>query len=836
MSIRPDEPTPYRSPEETPTVLLGGDSTVVAPAPQLAPGTVLGGRYRIVAPLGSGGMGEVYRADDLRLGQTIALKFVSRSRPDLDRRLLEEVRIGREIAHPNVCRLYDVAEVDGHIFISMEFISGEDLSSLLRRVGRLPTDRAVAVAREICAGVAAAHEKGVIHRDLKPGNVMIDGRGRARITDFGLAVFEETSARHVSAGTPAYMAPEQLEGKPASIRSDVYAVGLVLYELFTGRRAFEARSTQELITRQRASDYTLPSMAASDVPQTVERVIAACLRPDSEKRPESLEHVLAELPGSDALTAAVAAGETPSPEMVAAAAARGDLRAAVAWSLLAFVFAGLAVVAVLSPRASIAGRVVDLKSADVLAEKSREVLRLAAPGLQRSDWSHSFVRDDDRRTMRYLYRQSPEVMRPLNGTRRVIAHDPPLTLPGMADVSFTPSGQLERLHVVPSSRRVAGNVPPLAWGPLLAFTGADIGGLREVSPMYSVPTDNDTRKAWVAADGQRIEAASFGGRAVYMQVYSASHADPRRQARQIVNARSISTLMTVVLLIAIPISGILIAWRNIRRRRTDYAGAFRVAATMFWLATITGLLGSHHNGDLLYEWRSATTLVAFAGFWGLSTWIIYVAIEPLVRRRWPHMLISWTRLLSGRLRDPMVGRDLLIGAALGIGIALLGLLPALMPDAAPFPTSSVRVAGGGRMLLSVVVFVMFEVIGRCIGLLTMMVILRAALRTDRATIVAAAMFTTLATFADATGPLALQIGFGVLVGVAICYILFRYGLLALAGAGLFSLMLTTIPIILDSGSPLFTGGVFTVILLASVAVYGAMTAAGSRFWPSFAWD
>ena len=154
------------------------------------PGTVLVGRYRIVALLGRGGMGEVYRADDLTLGQQVALKFLpaalSRNESAL-RRFRNEVRTARQVSHPNVCRVYDLGEVDGATFLSMEYVDGEDLATLLRRIGRLPSDKGLEIARKLCAGLAAAHEKGVLHRDLKPGNVMLDARGHVRLTDFGLA-------------------------------------------------------------------------------------------------------------------------------------------------------------------------------------------------------------------------------------------------------------------------------------------------------------------------------------------------------------------------------------------------------------------------------------------------------------------------------------------------------------------------------------------------------------------------------------------------------------------------------------------------------------------------
>ncbi len=226
------------------------------------PGTILAGRYRVIGLLGRGGMGEVYRADDLKLGQPVALKFLPRALAvdTVQReRFLAEVRIARQVAHPNVCRVYDIAELDGQQFLSMEYIDGEDLASLLKRIGRLPPDKALDIARQICAGLAAAHDRGVLHRDLKPANVMLDGRGRVRITDFGLAVAADASGLEADvSGTPAYMAPEQFAGKGASVRSDIYGLGLVLYELYTGKRAFTAASLHELRARKERGDAAAP--------------------------------------------------------------------------------------------------------------------------------------------------------------------------------------------------------------------------------------------------------------------------------------------------------------------------------------------------------------------------------------------------------------------------------------------------------------------------------------------------------------------------------------------------------------------------------------------------
>ena len=201
-------------------------------------------------------------------------RFVERIFGQNDQQLLErlhgEVRIARRVSHPNVCRVYDIGEVDGSPFLSMEYVDGEDLRSLLRRIGRLPPDKAVEIARKLCAGLAASHERGVLHRDLKPANIMIDGRGQVLIMDFGLAALSgELDGTQLRGGTPAYMAPEQLAGQVASVRSDIYALGLVLHEMFTGRRAFEdgcERSTLRAVS-------SLPT----DIDPLVERVILRCL-------------------------------------------------------------------------------------------------------------------------------------------------------------------------------------------------------------------------------------------------------------------------------------------------------------------------------------------------------------------------------------------------------------------------------------------------------------------------------------------------------------------------------------------------------------------------------
>ena len=266
-------------------------------------------------------MGEVYRADDLTLDQPVALKFLPAGVAGDDSRLAQfhyELRVARQVSHKNVVRLYDLGDADGRRFLTMEYVDGEDLASLLRRIGRIPQDKALELARQLCAGVSAAHERGVLHRDLKPANVMIDGDGNVRITDFGIATAGGDEG-HATSGTPQYMAPEQLAGKGASIRTDIYALGLVLFEIFTGRRAYDAKSLGDLKQLHDTGTITTPSSIVRDIEPAVERVILRCLARDPGQRPSSALTVAASLPGGDPLAAALAAGETPSPAMLVAA-------------------------------------------------------------------------------------------------------------------------------------------------------------------------------------------------------------------------------------------------------------------------------------------------------------------------------------------------------------------------------------------------------------------------------------------------------------------------------------------------------------------------------------
>jgi tetratricopeptide (TPR) repeat protein len=281
------------------------------------PGHVFAGRYRMVTRIGRGGMGEVWRADDLVLDTPVALKLLFSTGPEARERILNEVRLARRITHPSVCRVFDVGEAEGRVFCSMELVHGEDLATLLKRAGRLPSEKVIEIGHQLSAGLHAAHMQRVLHRDLKPGNVLIDENGHVRITDFGIAVTRTEGGRHALVGTPGYMAPEQLrlDGE-LSERTDIYALGVLLYELVVGQHPFNGA--------QPSSAPPKPSDLVADVNPRLERVIMQALSLDPRARPSSADAVSSRLPRT-----ATGRG-MPARRWWVAAAAFGAIVAAVA--------------------------------------------------------------------------------------------------------------------------------------------------------------------------------------------------------------------------------------------------------------------------------------------------------------------------------------------------------------------------------------------------------------------------------------------------------------------------------------------------------------------------
>jgi serine/threonine-protein kinase len=665
-------------------------------------------------------MGEVYRADDLKLGQPVALKFLSETVDRDPQRLTQlhtEVRMARQVSHPNVCRVYDVGEFDGHTFLSMEYVDGEDLASLLRRIGRFPQDRAIELARQLCAGLAAAHDRGVVHRDLKPANIMLDGSGRIRITDFGLA---GATGETLRAGTPAYMAPEQLAGGEVTPRSDIYALGLVLYELFTGQRALDARNMAELIAKREQAEITPPTAIVRDLDESIERVILRCLDPAPDRRPSSALAVSAALPGGDPLAAAFAAGQTPSPEMVAAAGTAGTVSTRTAILAAAFIVLGSFIVLALYQRVRLPNVTPLPKPPVALADRAQEIvvnlgyggsIRASASGFSPSaDWANYIAatfQDQNRwnrlRTTRpetyvFWYRTSPRVLRPIGDTLPIEGLNPPLNIAGMTLVVLDPAGRLSEFHAIPEPRQDASAPPPppTNWRALFEAAGLSLSAFKSSVPTWRPAVFVDERMAWEGTLPElpdlpiHVEAAATAGRPVFFAITgpwsrSARTAVPPPQP---VLSR-VTSAITALVMPSLIVLAALLARRNVKLGRGDRRGAFRAASAAFLLLIGAWVLGNYRVGVLAIEVDRFFAAVGEALFQSAVLWLSYLGVEPYVRRFSADSLIGWSRLISGSWRDPRVGRDIMIGVAVGVAMTLAysvhNLIPPMFGRPEPMP-------------------------------------------------------------------------------------------------------------------------------------------------------
>jgi serine/threonine protein kinase/tetratricopeptide (TPR) repeat protein len=273
----------------------GGASTV------LPPGIEIGKRYRVLRVLGRGGMGTVYQVEDRQLHRQVALKLIRSEIAESDaviERFKREIHLSSQITHRNVLRVYDLGEADGVPYLTMQYIEGDDLGSLLKKQKRLPVDRIVAIFRQVCEGLGAAHEQGVVHRDLKPQNIMLDARGTVYLTDFGLArTLEQTGVTQTGAiiGTPNYMSPEQVKGEPAGPRSDIYALGVILYEMATGAVPFGGKSAYEVMIARIQRPPRPAREANPELPVYLEKILERCLAVDPQARYQTVQEILNDL-------------------------------------------------------------------------------------------------------------------------------------------------------------------------------------------------------------------------------------------------------------------------------------------------------------------------------------------------------------------------------------------------------------------------------------------------------------------------------------------------------------------------------------------------------------
>lgn len=662
---------------------------------QFLAGTILAGRYRIIGLLGKGGMGEVYKADDIKLSQTVALKFLPdkmEKEPAALERFHSEVRIARQVSHANVCRVFDIGEVDGRHFLSMEFIDGDDLSSLLKRIGRLPSERAIEIGRQLCVGLSAIHHAGILHRDFKPANVIIDGKGKARITDFGIAgIEEEISKNELRIGTPAYMSPEQISGKDVSQRSDIYALGLVLYEIFTGKQAFTAESIPELIRKHQSETPTNPSDHVKGIDPLVEGVIFQCLEKDPNERPPTALHVAMALPGGNPLQVAMEAGQTPSPEMVAASPKKGALKPAVALACLIGAIALLGFCMYASMKITPHNRIPFTKSPEVLSERANEIIRKLgytdAPVDAQYYFNYDYAYFNHLRQTQEAWmdistsqplvvvfeeRQSPYYMSTLmEGDGDTFLE--PQTISGMRSIRLDTRGRMVEFSAVPPDFTSDANIRDKTdWTPVFTASELDPAKFRETEPRWTPPVAFDTRAAWEGFLPDhpeiplRVEAAAFQGKVVFFKLiypWTKGIAEPG----EVITARDwIGIFVYMGILVGILVTAIFLAWRNSKSGSSDRKGAFKLGLAVL-IFTFCGIFfGMPHAPAFFPELERFLSALREGLRNAAFTWLLYLALEPIVRRNWPELVVSWNRLLAGDWRDPLVGRDVLIGVLTGV--------------------------------------------------------------------------------------------------------------------------------------------------------------------------
>ena len=860
-------PTPARTPSHSALSSSSGS----LPEGRFLPGALLANRYRVVALLGRGGMGEVYRAHDLTLGQEVALKFLPEAaarNPAALARFYNEVRIARQVSHANVCRVYDLGEVDGQPYLSMEYVDGEDLGSLLRRIGRLPADKAVEIARQLCAGLAAAHAKGVLHRDLKPANVMLNGRGTVVITDFGLAALaDEIPGEEIRNGTPAYMAPEQLAGKEVTVQSDIYSLGLVLYEVFTGKRAFDASTLAELVRLHSETAPVSPSSLVKELDPAAENAILRCLDPEPSNRPQSALAVAARLPGGDPLAAALAAGETPSPQMVAASGETAALPWKIAVPSLIAALAGLAVFAFLAATSSMVEKAQLTKSSEVLADKAHDLVQTLgyttppADSASAFDYNLDFLDavqksdgpfphwDEIARSrpspLTFWYRQSPEPMLAYGMHDQMLIpgtlqeDDPKASMSGMLDVRLDPQGRLTYFEALPAEKETPpAKSPAPNWNALFAAAGLDMSKFKPATPEWASLAASDVRQAW---DGEwpgyrhrplHVEAATWRGRPVFFSLTGPWSRSARMPSSQSQGASDVVTRILIVVLILAPIvAGVFLARWNYTHGKGDRPGAMRLATLIFSLHMALWVFQTHvsSGGYFVYLLFLA---ISTALLWGGAVWVLYLALEPYVRRYWPQAIISWARVLAGRGRDPLVGRDVLYGAVLGILFCdLYGVRYHLEAQfGAPPAFLNTDYLASARLAIGAWFSQLPGSIGFTLLLFLLLFLFRVLLRKSWAAAAAFVLLFAALKSVSSDYP-AVEWPIEIVLYAALAAGALRFGLVALVVALFTADMLLNVSVTLNPSAWYFTNSTLALATIGVLAVWGFYTAlAGQTPW------
>lgn len=843
---------------------------------EFLPGERVANRYRIVSLIGRGGMGEVYRAEDMRLGQPVALKFLSSRTASSEKSLryfLQEVRLSQRLSHPHICRVHDLVEADSLRFLSMEFIEGEDLQGLLSRLGSLPPSKATELARQLCQGLASAHHAGVLHRDLKPSNIMIDQQGRARITDFGLAREHNTvNPTEGIVGTPRYMAPEQLSENQTSVQSDLYALALIIFEMYTGRTAQPGKTLDDIRDLHQSNAACEAALAAVEIPAEIGVLLAACLAQAPKDRPESVSELARGLPGQTAMEEAIATGSTLSPELLAISGPKGSLPIRWRAGLMASVLIALCCGVLLSSQTM--RTLGKLDSPPRLLDQAKQVIGLSEtqslPGSNESagaevspqrpyfawgyqiesealDWARNNAVETKSKPPAFLdavtfwYRDSDEVIAPLvpdwsgENFLRVDPSRPPPG-PGSRLVRLSPDGQLRFFEYIirDAAWTPPANIKPIDWDAFFMAAGLSpeqIDRLVETQADHVPRGYSDQRHQWTLTPVEnesatiRFEAASLASVPTLFRVVGPWSTPP---ASRWAGSLRLHPIVDLIALIWLPIMFVATAYfarKNLYAKRADLAGANRVAIfagaspLTFWLVG-----GAHVTSSL--EMDLLLTALAASCMTAVMVWANYLAFEPVVRREYPGTLVSWSRLLEGHFRDPLIGRHLLIGIAAGtaVGVGKLSMvtfpmLLGLPPADAANAVNLIPLAGGrvvvGEVLTSLGMAIFYSVFYQ----LLLLVLLRLLLR-KMIFAVAVFVFFMAIRVAIQYDPFWFSIGVSMLEFGLTAFLFLRVGLLSVIAMHFARLMMKW-PLVTDDSawfSPLSWGCVFIVIGVAIAGV------------------
>ncbi|MEM9557574.1 MAG: serine/threonine-protein kinase [Acidobacteriota bacterium] len=869
--IAPDEPTSEQATD---------------PA-ALRPGVVVAERYRVLRCLGSGSMGEVYSARDLGLRGFAALKV---SRGEASWRLAQEVRAARRVSHPNVCRVHEIGSFHGRVFLSMELIEGETLEAVLRRtLGDLGADERLRIAHDLCAGLEAIHAAGVLHRDLKPSNVMLDALGRAIISDFGIALVDGVAVDRAS-GTPAYRAPELTHGGEPSVHSDLYALGLVVYELYVGSTGSQqpaagaadpAGTPGGTACPAGAEAPGLPFPSGRKIPPEVREAIVRCTDPVADARPASAREVAALLPPRPKLRSDLD-DEWIAPPQTLLVTPRQEPQPVIArWLLLASLVL-LWIIASFDAAGPWVRGLTAAQSRTVLAVRAGDLL--TAAGTNSSPQRTGFTSlPDTLPASRRPEQRRPEQRRPerrsVSATDSVTSTNPvvfwaatgtphtdgePSSSPfhaapaasglsvGEAVVWLTLDGTLLRFAARPE--RSEGTHPPTDWRPFFAAAGHDPETARAIEPTAAPPVFADRVDAWtVPGSGAlppAVEGASLDSRPVWFDrvVSSATPVATDLSSETVAGgapwSRAQPWLFGLWFVVG-ALGAAVLAHHSMKRHAADLGAGFRLAVVVFSARLLVFFIGSDRligPGALTrFEAHLASALLAAA-----LVWIIYVALEPLARRFLPRQTASWVRVVYGRWRDPLVGRDLLLGVVVGLaaslGARLYGALagPSLRPLGDPDAFASLSWVLGHsavelqlealRGLREAVAMLLYASVHATLlaffGALG--VVCLRAVSPHPAVSRTAALILLVALLAPSVGHPALALGAAVLASALWLVTLVRYGFLAALTATIVAWLLASHPLTLDLDVWFVQGSAASLAAVAAVAGFGFIAALGQE--------